>query len=134
MQASTLDGAIYHAALGKVVTELRKSKGLSQDDLALSAGISQPTLSRIEKGDTRLRYVAFKGIAGALGCALADLDSLAEEVANRVEQSRKKLGLDLPEDDEDSRELLSHLAALFAKKEVKSFLGGEEGQSCTQEK
>jgi len=39
-------------ALGAALRKERKKKGLSQTDVGKSVGIDQPTISRVEKGNT----------------------------------------------------------------------------------
>lgn len=61
------------------VAHYRKLRGLTQDDLADKVGVSQPHISRIEKGDDGVPLSLFKTIADALGVKLYDLFS--EEMA-----------------------------------------------------
>jgi transcriptional regulator with XRE-family HTH domain len=50
------------------VAELRKAKGLSQNQLAKLAGVRQATLSAIESGSTRrVDFDVMESIADALG-------------------------------------------------------------------
>lgn len=52
-------------AFGKMVTEIRKAKGIKQKDLALKAKIPVTVLSKIENGkDPGMRHL--KGISQAL--------------------------------------------------------------------
>ena len=53
--------------IGKIIS-LRADKGWSQRDLAIRSGVSNSTISRIEKGDIReIRFSILQKIAGALG-------------------------------------------------------------------
>ena len=45
---------------------VRKAKMLSQDDLARRAGLSRPTISRVEAGE-EARFVTVRKLAEALG-------------------------------------------------------------------
>ncbi|WP_433510728.1 helix-turn-helix domain-containing protein [Nonomuraea sp. CA-143628] len=61
-------------AIGERVRAERERAGLNQRDLAGPAGLSQPTLARIELGTrTRLTVAELDRIATALGIPLADL-------------------------------------------------------------
>ena len=53
--------------IGQLIRDARASRGLSQDALAERAGISQPSLSQIETGDTTPRLETLDAIADALG-------------------------------------------------------------------
>lgn len=54
-------------SLGRIA-ELRKAKGLSQNELAKRAGIRQATLSAIEAGTTRrVDFAVLERVADALG-------------------------------------------------------------------
>ncbi len=45
-------GLPYSAIVSRVATELRKARGLSQEELARTMGTTQSALSRVEQGDT----------------------------------------------------------------------------------
>ena len=54
--------------LGDKVKELREKKGMNQKQLAFAAGITQATISRVEKGKVQqLKSEALRRMAGALG-------------------------------------------------------------------
>jgi transcriptional regulator with XRE-family HTH domain len=55
------------------IARIRKSKGLNQTDLAEMAGVTQPSISRAEKGDDGVTLGNFKQIAAALGVQVKDL-------------------------------------------------------------
>lgn len=52
--------------LGKKISELRKSKGLTQDELVIMCNLSVRTLQRIESGDVTPRSYTVKAIFKAL--------------------------------------------------------------------
>jgi len=52
--------------LGKAIKELRKQNGLSQQELAAKASITQGTLSQIERGNKRPGIETLKSISEAL--------------------------------------------------------------------
>lgn len=43
----------FYLQIARLITELRTRAGLSQVDLAKRAGVSQPLIARLEKGDHR---------------------------------------------------------------------------------
>ena len=43
----------FYLQIARLITELRARAGLSQLDLAKRAGVSQPLIARLEKGDHR---------------------------------------------------------------------------------
>lgn len=56
---------------------IRKSKGLSQREVACRVGISQPSYSNIENGKHDPTLKTLRRIAVALECSISDL--IAEE-------------------------------------------------------
>ena len=65
-------------AVGRKIRELRGE--LAQEQLALTAGISTSTLSRIERGAYQPRLPTLRKIAAALGVPVSRLLDLDEEV------------------------------------------------------
>ena len=55
------------------LAELRKSKGLTQQEFAEKIGISNKSLSRYERGDRNPSLAELKRIADVLGCEINDL-------------------------------------------------------------
>lgn len=58
---------------GAIVAEKRRQLGLSQEILAEQLGISQESLSRMEKGVIAPRFERLQAFAQALHCPVADL-------------------------------------------------------------
>ena len=56
--------------IGQAVRERRLERGLSQTQLAASAGMTQPALSRLEAGGTVPTIPVLERIAAALGAEL----------------------------------------------------------------
>lgn len=66
-------------ALGKAVRELRRKRGLTQEDLAHRADITTGTLSLIERGQANPTWSTVRGIANALGVSMSELGGLADK-------------------------------------------------------
>ncbi len=58
---------------GDKLRELRKQKGLSQEDLALKSGLHRTYISDIERGSRNLSLKNIEKIAKALGLATKSL-------------------------------------------------------------
>lgn len=55
--------------LGAAIRDARKKQGLSQDELAEKAGLSRPTVARVERGDD-VSTATITKLAEVLGLAL----------------------------------------------------------------
>jgi transcriptional regulator with XRE-family HTH domain len=55
------------------IATLRRLRGLTQTDIADMTGLTQPTISRAEKGEDGITLGTLRLIATALGVSLADL-------------------------------------------------------------
>jgi transcriptional regulator with XRE-family HTH domain len=62
--------------LGKKISELRKAKGLTQEELVEKCNISVRTIQRIETGDVTPRMYTIKTILAALD---HDLDAISDD-------------------------------------------------------
>jgi transcriptional regulator with XRE-family HTH domain len=58
--------------------QLRKSRALSQHELAEAAGIGRATLSRIERGETGAHGRTLRKLADALGVGVGELVKVEE--------------------------------------------------------
>jgi transcriptional regulator with XRE-family HTH domain len=76
-------------ALGKAIAWLREQRRMSQADLAAAVGISQPTLSRFERGDGQPNALTMRRLADALGISVDDLHARVEEALKRAERLSK---------------------------------------------
>ncbi|MCP2042453.1 helix-turn-helix domain-containing protein [Pontibacter sp. HSC-36F09] len=65
--------------LGNRILEIRKRKGLSQEELSEMAGISLRTLQRIEKGETEPRGYTLKSICQALNVDVEEVYDYGKE-------------------------------------------------------
>jgi len=73
--------------LGKKISELRKAKGLTQEELVEKCNISVRTIQRIETGDVTPRMYTLKTILAALDHdldAISDGTEFTEPLTNRV--------------------------------------------------
>lgn len=79
--------------VGGRVRAAREARGWSQDGLAQEAGVSQTTIDKIERGETRQsRYLS--NVAKALGVALSELDpSKSDARPNRIAELREVAGM-----------------------------------------
>jgi transcriptional regulator with XRE-family HTH domain len=65
-------------ALGKAIRHVRKQQGVSQEKLALMAGIDRSYIGRVERGDNNVAIVTLQKIAQALHISLSVLMDEAE--------------------------------------------------------
>ncbi|EJB8574519.1 helix-turn-helix transcriptional regulator [Vibrio parahaemolyticus] len=59
--------------VGKRIAKLRKSKGLSQDKLALLSEIDRSYVGRIERGEVNITLEKLYELADTLGCDAKEL-------------------------------------------------------------
>jgi transcriptional regulator with XRE-family HTH domain len=80
--------------IGQRITELRKIKGLSQDDLAKSIKMSRPSLAQIELGNRSVDIFELQMLSIVLGFSLDDFMSkdfsVKQDVEGKVEEKIKK--------------------------------------------
>src|ERR1035437_5144164 len=80
--------------IGKRVAELRKIKGLSQEDLAKSIGISRPSLAQIELGNRFIDVFELHKLSLVLGFSMDDFLSAdfkaVDEVKEEIAKSKKQ--------------------------------------------
>jgi transcriptional regulator with XRE-family HTH domain len=58
---------------GKVVRELRKQKGYSQEKLAMEAGLDRTYIGGLERGERNVSLINLEKISSALKISLANL-------------------------------------------------------------
>ena len=82
--------------IGQRITELRKLKGLSQEDLAKSVKISRPSLAQIELGNRTVDVLEFQRLSMVLGFSLDDFVSkdfsANQDLEVKAETKSKKAG------------------------------------------
>ena len=67
------DHRAFLRSLGSRLAEIRRERGLTQEQLAELAGVDPQTIQRAENGRTALSLVRLHGITKVLGVGLADL-------------------------------------------------------------
>ena len=81
--------------IGERITEFRKMKGLSQEDLARSVEISRPSLAQIELGNRSIDILELQRLSIVLGFSLDDFMSknftISLDIESRTEVKLKKL-------------------------------------------
>jgi transcriptional regulator with XRE-family HTH domain len=80
--------------IGQRISELRKIKGLSQEDLAKNVAISRPSLAQIELGNRSVDILELQKLSLVLGFSLDDFMSknfnINQEIEGKVETKSKK--------------------------------------------
>ena len=80
--------------IGQRITELRKMKGLSQEELAKSIKISRPSLAQIELGNRTVDVLELQKLSMVLGFSLDDFVSkdfsVSQDVQGKAETKTKK--------------------------------------------
>ena len=71
----TMNLKLSQKQIGQRITELRKMKGLSQEDLAKSVKISRPSLAQIELGNRSVDILELQSLSMILGFSLDDFMS-----------------------------------------------------------
>ena len=61
------------ARFGNRVRELRRKKGLSQEALALEAGLDRSYVGGVERGERNVSLVNIKKLAAAIGVSVSDI-------------------------------------------------------------
>ena len=72
-----------HAAFGDALRELRAERGMSQEAVALEAGLNRGYYSGVERGVRNVSLANIVKIAGALGCPASEVLGRAEAVGLR---------------------------------------------------
>jgi transcriptional regulator with XRE-family HTH domain len=74
-------------ALGRAIRETRTERGLSQEQVALDAGMEPSWLSHIESGRRNPSWGTIQRIAQALGVRVSSLALRAEEIDTRDDKA-----------------------------------------------
>ncbi len=82
----------YNSLVGFELEKVRVSKGIDQEELALKCGMSQPVLSRLEKGKAAINIDQLFLICGALE---VPVNTLINTVVTAVESIREEESVDV---------------------------------------
>ena len=63
---------VHLIKLGEKIREIRKIIGLSQEELALKAGVDRSYIGGIERGERNVSLLTLIKIASCLNCSVAD--------------------------------------------------------------
>jgi transcriptional regulator with XRE-family HTH domain len=69
--------------LGRAIRQLRSERGLSQEELASRAELSQTWVSHLESGRINPTWSTVRRLAGALSVTLPELAALADQLEPR---------------------------------------------------
>jgi transcriptional regulator with XRE-family HTH domain len=90
-----MNAKLSQKQIGQRIAELRKVKGLSQEDLAKSVKISRPSLAQIELGNRSVDILELQELSQVLGFSLDDFMSedfaANQEMIIREEKNEMKL-------------------------------------------
>src|SRR5687768_13944132 len=79
------EAEVYALVVGRVILHLRQTRGWSQDVLARAVGLTQPTLSRFERGQGLPDVHVLRRFAYAFGMPTAQLAGYIDEAFGRTE-------------------------------------------------
>ena len=72
---STMSLKVMLSDLGSTIQSLRKDRGLSQQQLAMGAGLDRSYISAVENGKQNVSFATLKGISDVLGVRVTELIS-----------------------------------------------------------
>ena len=102
-----------NAKLGARVRALRKARGMTQAALAEAAGVSQTTLSRLEKGHQCPSIEGIERIGAAMGVSLAMMVDFDGEIASGGDPVEQLMQLAAANPDEMTTRMRGALRLLF---------------------
>ena len=97
------------ASFGSSVSERRKMLGISQEVLAERVGISQESLSRMEKGFIAPRFERLRLFADALECSISDLFRVESDVSEQAATIEQLIS---PLSDTEQKEVVTVVAKI----------------------
>ncbi len=77
--------------LSKRIAVIRKTKALTQEEMADRIGITQAAYSLYEKESGNLSFNTINKIANALGCSIIFLIDIQSNIYDEVEWKRQKI-------------------------------------------
>ena len=75
--------------IGRIIRNVRESRGATLEEIAFAAGTNASNLSRIERGKQGYSVESLEGIASALGVTVAELHLRAEAANTSPAKSSK---------------------------------------------
>lgn len=81
------EAEVYAMVVGRVIAQLRERRGLTQGQLAQTAGIAHATMSRIEAGHSLPDAFVLRRIAEGLGMTTGDLNATFDRAYARTQQA-----------------------------------------------
>ena len=84
------EARVYALVAGKVIATLREHRGWNQSQLSRLTGITQSTLSRIERGQVLPDIYMFRVTARAFGLTVGQLSKQIELAFIRTEQAARQ--------------------------------------------
>ncbi len=78
---------VYALVLGRVLASLRERRGMSQGELARRVGITQSTLSRMERGHGQPDAFTLTKLAESLEVTVAELTTWVDKALERSRQA-----------------------------------------------
>jgi len=113
----------YPAIVGRILVSLRKDAGIGQDQLAEAIGITQSTLSRVERGESALTVEQLALVAKKLNDKASNILVMADDAVEElnaqginVQYERARSGVDTGLVLIGVAALGALLATVFAKK------------------
>lgn len=80
---------VYALVVGAIVAQLRTRQGMTQGELASKMGVTQPTMSRIERGQVRLDAFELRSLAENFGMSTGQLTTVVDQAYARAEKAAK---------------------------------------------
>lgn len=74
-----------YSVVGRITVDIRKDKNMTQEELALNAGISMKQLKGIENGERAINLTMADRLARALGITLHELFDKIDEYGRKEE-------------------------------------------------
>lgn len=68
-----LNSQMFLKVFGEKLRELRKTKGLTLDDVSINSGIDTSDIGKIERGEINFAFSTFCKLSIGLKCKLTDL-------------------------------------------------------------
>lgn len=87
-QKSEFDNIAFRSHIGQKITQIRKDKGLTQEQLSAMTGLDRANIAKIEKGRYNTGIDIIGKICDALGCRIDIVKNMNEVVVTKEEMKR----------------------------------------------